>query len=135
MLCVIGEVASPRLEGNSDTVGHNGTPRVLTTSGGITYDVRVGDRARGSGSRPKSTLFCGPKREAPLPRSTRLRGRDRWAAASWPRAASSATSTRCAPMAVPSCRPMSTRVRTGRGHPGSPLGWLGLRPAPAPASA
>jgi hypothetical protein len=47
MLSVIGEVASPRLEGNGYTVGHDGTPRVLTTSGGITYNVRVGDRAIG----------------------------------------------------------------------------------------
>ena len=45
MLSVIGEVAPPRLEGNGYTIGHDGTPRVLTTSGGITYNVRVGDRA------------------------------------------------------------------------------------------
>ena len=47
MLSVIGEVASPRLEGNGYTIGHDGAPRVLTTSGGITYNVRVGDRAIG----------------------------------------------------------------------------------------
>jgi hypothetical protein len=47
MLSVIGEVASPRLEGNGYTISHAGVPRVLTTSGGITYNVRVGDRAIG----------------------------------------------------------------------------------------
>ncbi len=47
-LSVIGEVSSPGFVGNSPyRIGHDGVPRVLAVSGGITYNVRVGDRACG----------------------------------------------------------------------------------------
>lgn len=48
-ISVIGEVSSPGgFAGNSPyRIGHDGVPRVLAVSGGITYNVRVGDRACG----------------------------------------------------------------------------------------
>lgn len=47
-LSVIGEVSSPGFTAGSPyRIGHDGVPRVLAVSGGITYNVRVGDRACG----------------------------------------------------------------------------------------
>jgi hypothetical protein len=47
MISVIGEIASPRTDAAPYTVAHDGQALVLTRSGGITYNVRVGDRAIG----------------------------------------------------------------------------------------
>ena len=47
MISVIGEIASPRADDSAYTIGRGGAPAVLTRSGGITYNVRVGDRAIG----------------------------------------------------------------------------------------
>jgi len=47
MISVIGEITSPRHTIDAYTVTHTGEPVVLTRSGGITYNVRVGDRAIG----------------------------------------------------------------------------------------
>jgi hypothetical protein len=46
-LSVIGEIASPRAADSPYTISRDGEPAVLTRSGGITYNVRVGDRAIG----------------------------------------------------------------------------------------
>jgi hypothetical protein len=47
MVSVIGEVTSPRHTIGAYDISHTGQPVVLTRSGGITYNVRVGDRAIG----------------------------------------------------------------------------------------
>ena len=47
MLSVIGEIVSPRHAVEGYTISHRGQPVVVTRSGGITYNVRVGDRAIG----------------------------------------------------------------------------------------
>src|SRR5947209_8438486 len=47
MISVIGEIASPRADETAYTISRDGEPVVLTRSGGITYNVRVGDRAIG----------------------------------------------------------------------------------------
>jgi hypothetical protein len=48
MISVIGEIASPRSDAASPyTVTYDGQAPTLTRSGGITYNVRVGDRAIG----------------------------------------------------------------------------------------
>src|SRR5437588_1306482 len=47
MLSVIGEITSPRADETAYTISRDGEPLVLTRSGGITYNVRVGDRAIG----------------------------------------------------------------------------------------
>src|SRR5918995_5445018 len=47
MVSVIGEVVSPRHAVEGYTISHRGQPVVVTRSGGITYNVRVGDRALG----------------------------------------------------------------------------------------
>jgi hypothetical protein len=47
MISVVGEIASPRAEASPYTLSHAGESLVLTRSGGITYNVRVGDRAIG----------------------------------------------------------------------------------------
>jgi len=47
-LSVIGEVSSPSFAGTTPyRIGYDGVPRVLAVSGGITYNVRVGNRACG----------------------------------------------------------------------------------------
>lgn len=47
MISVIGEIVSPKLAVNGYTISNTGQPAVVTRSGGITYNVRVGDRAIG----------------------------------------------------------------------------------------
>src|SRR5688500_7863629 len=47
MLSVIGEIISPRHAVDGYTISNTGQPIVVTRSGGITYNVRVGDRAIG----------------------------------------------------------------------------------------
>ena len=47
MISVVGEVVSPRHAVEGYTISHRGQPVVVTRSGGITYNVRVGDRAIG----------------------------------------------------------------------------------------
>jgi Domain of unknown function (DUF4438) len=47
MISVIGEIVSPRHAVEGYTISHRGQPVVVTRSGGITYNVRVGDRATG----------------------------------------------------------------------------------------
>jgi hypothetical protein len=47
MLSVIGEIVSPRHAVEGYTISNTGRPVVVTRSGGITYNVRVGDRAIG----------------------------------------------------------------------------------------
>jgi hypothetical protein len=47
MISVIGEIASPRTNETAYTISRDGEPLLLTRSGGITYNVRVGDRAIG----------------------------------------------------------------------------------------
>jgi hypothetical protein len=47
MISVIGEVISPRRGGSPYGVTHDGRPVVLPGTGGIVYNVRVGDRAIG----------------------------------------------------------------------------------------
>ena len=47
-ISVIGEVSSPGFQMHSPwRIGHDGVPRVGVTSGGITYNVRVGNPACG----------------------------------------------------------------------------------------
>ncbi len=47
-LSVTGEVSSPGFTGGTPyRIGYDGTPRVLAVSGGITYNVRVGNKACG----------------------------------------------------------------------------------------
>ena len=47
-ISVIGEVSSPGFaSGSPYRIGYDGVPRVLAVSGGITYNVRVGDKACG----------------------------------------------------------------------------------------
>jgi hypothetical protein len=46
-ISVIGEIASPRADESAYTISRDGEPAMLTRSGGITYNVRVGDRAIG----------------------------------------------------------------------------------------
>lgn len=47
-LSVIGEVSSPGFASTTPyRIGYDGIPRVLAVSGGITYNVRVGDKACG----------------------------------------------------------------------------------------
>lgn len=47
MLSVIGEIVSPRHAVEGFTITNTGQPIVVTRSGGITYNVRTGDRAIG----------------------------------------------------------------------------------------
>ena len=47
MVSVIGEIVSPRHAVEGYTITNRGEPIVVTRSGGITYNVRVGDRAIG----------------------------------------------------------------------------------------
>ena len=47
MISVVGEIISPRHAVEGYTISHQGQPVVVTRSGGITYNVRVGDRAIG----------------------------------------------------------------------------------------
>jgi hypothetical protein len=47
MLSVIGEIISPRHAVDGYTISNTGQPIVVTRSGGITYNVRTGDRAIG----------------------------------------------------------------------------------------
>ncbi len=47
MLSVIGEIGSPRRPFSPYLVTHDGRPVTVPSSGGITYNVRVGDRASG----------------------------------------------------------------------------------------
>src|SRR5688572_10113313 len=47
MLSVIGDIVSPRHAVEGFTISNSGRPVVVTRSGGITYNVRVGDRAIG----------------------------------------------------------------------------------------
>lgn len=47
MISVIGEITSPRSDASPYSIAHDGQALVLTRSGGITYNVRVGDRALG----------------------------------------------------------------------------------------
>ncbi len=52
-ISVIGEVSSPGVPMMSPwRVGHDGVPRVGVTSGGITYNVRVGELRVRLGRRP-----------------------------------------------------------------------------------
>ncbi|MGI8642694.1 MAG: DUF4438 domain-containing protein [Thermomicrobiales bacterium] len=47
-LSVIGQISSPRYNTRSPyRISHDGQPRVLPGTGGITYNVRVGDRVKG----------------------------------------------------------------------------------------
>jgi len=47
-LSVVGEVSSPGFTGGTPyRIGYDGVPRVLAVSGGITYNVRVGNKACG----------------------------------------------------------------------------------------
>ncbi len=48
MLSVVGQVSPPRYDSRSPyRISHDGHPRVLPGTGGVTYNVRVGDRVRG----------------------------------------------------------------------------------------
>jgi hypothetical protein len=47
MLSVIGEITSPRSGASPYSIAYDGRPLALPRSGGITYNVRVGDRALG----------------------------------------------------------------------------------------
>jgi hypothetical protein len=47
MISVIGEIISPRRASTPYSVTHDGRPVVLPGTGGIVYNVRVGDRAMG----------------------------------------------------------------------------------------
>ena len=47
-LGVVGQVAPPRFDPRTPyRISHQGVPRVLPGTGGVTYNVRVGDRVRG----------------------------------------------------------------------------------------
>jgi len=46
-LSVMGEVSSPILWGSAYRISADGTPKVLPSIGGITYNIRVGDPATG----------------------------------------------------------------------------------------
>ena len=47
-LSAIGQISSPRYDTRSPyRISHDGRPRVLPGTGGITYNVRVGDRIEG----------------------------------------------------------------------------------------
>jgi hypothetical protein len=47
-LSVIGQISSPRYDARSPyRISHDGHPRILPGTGGITYNVRIGDRIRG----------------------------------------------------------------------------------------
>jgi hypothetical protein len=47
MISVVGDITSPRAAESGYTISRDGEPLVLTRSGGITYNVRVDDRAIG----------------------------------------------------------------------------------------
>ena len=48
MLSVMGQVTAPRFDPRTPyRVGHDGCPRVVPATGGITYNVRIGDRIAG----------------------------------------------------------------------------------------
>ncbi|MDQ3512900.1 MAG: DUF4438 domain-containing protein [Chloroflexota bacterium] len=47
-ISVMGQVSAPRYDSRSPyRISHDGQPRVLPGTGGITYDIRVGDRVGG----------------------------------------------------------------------------------------